>query len=52
MKLNPQHQITVEEEQYNPNGPELAPVDTAVIGKPITIEKTKASGSGCCSHHK
>jgi hypothetical protein len=37
--LSEEHVVTVEANQDNPNGPMLEPVDTAMIGKPVIIEK-------------
>eukprot|EP01041_Mallomonas_annulata_P011862 gene11862-24855_t len=43
VKLSNEHQVTVEAGQDSPHGPELEPIDTSVIGKPITIQKVSGS---------
>ena len=41
VKLTPTNQVAVEAAQSNPLGAELEPVDTAVVGTPVTVEKVK-----------
>jgi len=32
----------IQQDQSLPHGPELAPIDTSVLGQPVIIQKTKA----------
>lgn len=41
VKLQPEHHVTIEHGQDNPNGPELEPVDQSYIGRNVVINKSK-----------
>jgi hypothetical protein len=42
VKLNPEHQVTVDAGQVLPHGPELSPIDPSFIGKHVGVTKHKA----------
>ena len=42
VKLSEENIVTVEAGQHDPNGPELAIIDRAILGDPVTVTRTLA----------
>ena len=41
VSLSTEHSVTIEAGQSDPNGTEISPADSSLLGNPVKIEKTK-----------